>query len=230
MYDQLFNEDLQKKMTTYFTQELAPLGTVKAFSKNEIVDPDEADHVYIVLDGAFNQVLYSLDGDEISFFRLERGTVFGEMDYFDGHRTCIITKALKTSAVSIVPRKVLEEVLSKNPEIHREFMHSIIRKFRIVMLELADVKFNDSLGKLAHALVRLVYTTGYKVHGETGKSMINMKLTHEELASRLASNRSTITNGLNYFKEKGYIAIEDKKICILDPEGLKKYINPYWED
>lgn len=230
MYEQLFNEDLQKQMTAYFLNELAQLGTVKAFSKNEIVDPDESDHVYIVLDGAFNQVLYSLDGDEISFFRLEKGTIFGEMDYFDGYRTCIITKALKTSAVSIVPRSVLEAEIAKTPDIYKQFMHSVIRKFRIVMLELADVKFNDSLGKLAHALVRMVYTTGYKVEEETGKSIINMKLTHEELASRLASNRSTITNGLNYFKEKGYIVIEDKKICIIDPEGLKKYINPYWED
>lgn len=67
MYDQLFNEELQNKMTDYLLNNLSKLGTVKAYSKNEMIDPDTADHVYIVLDGAFNQVLYSQDGDEISF-------------------------------------------------------------------------------------------------------------------------------------------------------------------
>jgi CRP-like cAMP-binding protein len=230
MYDHLFNEELQNKMTDYLLNNLSKLGTVKAYSKNEMIDPDTADHVYIVLDGAFNQVLYSRDGDEISFFRLERGTVFGEMDFFDGYRTCVITKALKTSAVSIVPRDVLEKELEKDPTIYKQFMHSMIRKYRIVMLELADVKFNDSLGKLAHALVRLVHTTGYRGSEAENGQKINMTFTHEELANRLASNRSTITSGLKYFKEKGYITTEGKSIYISNLKGLKEYINPYWND
>lgn len=230
MYDQLFNEELQNQMTDYLLNNLSKLGRVRAYSKNEMIDPDTADHVYIVLDGAFNQVLYSHDGDQISFFRLERGTVFGEMDFFDGYRTCVITKALKTSAVSIVPRAILEEELEKDSSIYRQFMHSIIRKYRIVMLELADVKFNDSLGKLAHALVRLAHTTGYRGCGDENGQKINMTFTHEELATRLASNRSTITSGLKCFKDKGYIATEGKYIYIKDLDGLKEYINPYWND
>lgn len=229
MYDQLFNEELQMEMVDYFLDVLAPLGIVKAFSKNEIIDPDNADHIYIVLDGSFNQVLYSQDGDEIAFFRLVRGTIFGEMDFFDGYRTCVVTKAIETSAVSIVPREKIEAVLSKNPDIYKQFMHSIIRKYRIVMLELADVKFNDSLGKLAHAIIRWSHTTNYYSSGEEKKT-IHMTLTHEELASRLASNRSTITSGLKYFKDKGLIKVEEKRITIVNVEGLKEYINPYWPD
>jgi hypothetical protein len=58
------------------------LGKIKTYSKHELIDPCNADHIYIVLDGSFNQLLYSQNGDEISFFRLVRGTIFGEMDYF----------------------------------------------------------------------------------------------------------------------------------------------------
>ena len=229
MFDVLFNEALQEQMVNYFLNDLAKLGVVKAFSKNEIVDPETADYVYIVLDGAFNQVLYSQDGDEISFFRLERGTIFGEMDFFDGDRTCVITKALKTSAVSIISRKVLEAELAKNPDIYKQFMHSIIRKYRIVMIELADVKFNDSLGKLANAILRLAVTTNYRGESKDNQPKINMTFTHEELANRLASNRTTITNGLKYFKDKNLIEIKDKRIYITDVEGLRAYVNPYWQ-
>jgi CRP-like cAMP-binding protein len=230
MYNQLFNEELQTKMTEYFVNELSLLGKIKTYSKHELIDPCNADHIYIVLDGSFNQLLYSQNGDEISFFRLVRGTIFGEMDYFDGYRTCVITKAQEASTVSIIPRTIIETELIKNPDIYKHFMHSIIRKYRIVMLELADVKFNDSLGKLAHAILRWGYITNYNIGDDESKQTVNMSLTHEEVANRLSSNRTTITNGLNYFKEKGYIKIKNKIIYIINEDGLKKYINSYWID
>jgi len=230
MYDELFNEELQKKMTAYFLNVLAPLGSEKSFKKNEIVDPNNAEQVYIVIDGSFDQVLYSSEGDEISFFRLDRGTIFGEMDFFDGYRTCVITRAAEKASISVVSRNQIEALLKEEPDLYKQFMHSIIRKYRIVMLELADVRFNNALGKLAHALLRWSHISNYRREDDPDKKTIQMKLTHEELASRLASNRSTITNGLKYFKDKGLIKVEDKRISILDAEALKKYINPYWAD
>ncbi|MCH4886168.1 Crp/Fnr family transcriptional regulator [Acidaminobacter sp. JC074] len=230
MYEQLFNEELQKKMTKCFLNVLAPLGSKKTFKKNEIVDPESADQVYIVVEGAFDQVLYSEDGDEITFFRLDKGTIFGEMDFFDGYRTCVITRAAEKSSISIVSRDKIEDLLKEQPELYKEFMHSIIRKYRIVMLELADMRFNNSLGKLAHAILRWSHTTNYRTDDDKQKKTIQMRLTHEELASRLASNRSTITNGLKFFRDKGFIKIEERRITVIDEAGLKDYINPYWAD
>lgn len=230
MYDMLFNEDLQKNMLNFFSEELAALGSIKEIKKNEIIDPDTADQVYIVLSGSFKQALYSAEGDEITFFRLRRGTIFGEMDYFDGMRTCVITKAVEKSTVSVVCRSVLEEELKKDPSIYRQFMHSVIRKYRIVMLELADVKFNDSLGKLAHSIIRLSHTTKAHSIDDIGQQKIHIAITHDELASRTASNRSTITNGLKTFKNKGLIAIKDRQIVILDLDGLKSYVTHYWDE
>ena len=209
---------------------MSKLGTIREIKKNEIIDPDTADQVYIVLSGSFKQALYSAEGDEITFFRLRCGTVFGEMDYFDGMRTCVITKAVENSRVSVLCRQVLEAELMKDPSIYRQFMHSVIRKYRIVMLELADVKFNDSLGKLAHTIIRLAYVTKHHSQDDTSIQKVHIAITHDELASRTASNRSTITNGLKTFKNKGLIAIKDRHIVILDIEGLKSYVTHYWDE
>ncbi len=230
MYDMLFNEELQKDMLKFFSEDLSKLGTIRDVKKNEIIDPETADQVYIVLSGSFKQALYSAEGDEITFFRLRSGTIFGEMDYFDGMRTCVITKAVENSKVSVLSRQVLEKELKNDPLIYRQFMHSVIRKYRIVMLELADVKFNDSLGKLAHSIIRLAYTTKHHAKGDAGVQKVHIAITHDELASRTASNRSTVTNGLKTFKDKGLIAIKDRQIIILNLDGLKSYVTHYWDE
>lgn len=231
MYESLFNDQLQSNMEAFFLNHLSTLGHIRHFKKGEIVDPKNANHIYIVMYGAFNQVLYSRNGDEITYFRLYKGTIFGEMDFFEGARTCIITKAMDTGAVSVVPRQLVEKELAKRPEIYNYFLHSIIRKYRIVMLELADVKFNDAMGKIAHALIRWYYIGGYrrKANPQTSHTL-DLIFTHEEIATRTATNRSTVTNALNYFKEQGYIKIENKQITLLDIEALKKCTTFYWLD
>ena len=153
MYDMLFNEELQKNMLLFFLEKLAKLGSVREIRKNEIIDPESADQVYIVLSGSFKQVLYSVEGDEITFFRLVRGTIFGEMDFFEGMRTCLITKAVENSTVSVLDRDILEKELSRDPMLYRHFMHSIIRKYRIVMLELSFPPLNHLMEASLYVMI-----------------------------------------------------------------------------
>lgn len=227
MYDQLFNRELQERMEAYFTHNLSVSGRIRAIEKGTVVDPENADNIYIVLDGELNQVLYSEDGSEVILCRLQRGNIFGELDFFDGERTCIITRAVTACAVSVVSRTKVEQVLAEEPQVYRHFIHSIVRKYRILMMEKADIHFSDAMGKLAHLLVRLAHTTS---EGETEKGSslpLNIQFTHEELANRINANRSTITSGLKLFKEKGLIDMNGRNITILDLEKLGSYINSY---
>lgn len=227
MYNQLFDIELQERMTYYFTHTLSTNGRIKAYEKNCIIDPEDADHVHVVLDGELNQILYSESGDEVILCRLQRGNIFGEMDFFDGDRTCIITKAVTPCAISIIPRDIVEMELAKDPDVYKHFIHSIVRKYRILMLEFADNHFNDSLGKVAHLMVRLSYSTAEAIHDGQGAVPLNIYFTHEELANRLNANRSTVTSCIKRFKNEHLIDVDGKKITLLDMEGLKKYCNKY---
>jgi methanogenic corrinoid protein MtbC1 len=50
---------------------------------------------------------------------------------------------------------------------------------------------------------------------------IEVNLTHEEIASFLAANRSTITTYLNELKRRGYIWIEERRLVMVPPEHLQ---------
>ncbi len=226
MYRELFDPIKQEEMTTYFAEVLAPMGMIKNFKKNTLIDPFDADHVYIVLSGECRQGLVSADGNERTFFRLNRGTIFGEMDYFDGDRTCEITYVTQKAEVSVLSKHILERELVKNPEIYRHFIHSIIRKYRLLMMQIADTRFNDSIGILASALLRIgSMQQGYDL---VERTVIEHQYTHEELANTLGLSRPTITSGLGYFRDKGLISIEDRHIVIEKVDEIRALTNTYW--
>lgn len=226
MFNELFNHELQRSMTRFFIETVAPLGRKRTYDKGDVIRKENADEIIIVLEGLIDQVFIAEDGDMISFFRLDEGTIFGEMDYLEGYPTGILARVSKKSVVSIVKREKLDELLLSHPEYYKHFTHSIIRKYRIVMMKYADQKFNNALGRLASYLLRLSHTNNEKTHK---KDIIEINFTHEELAFNLAMNRTTITSGLNLFKEKGFIKITKGQMEILDKEGLKSLTNDYLE-
>lgn len=220
MYEKVFNQDVQKDMDDFFIRKLASHGKIKTFKKGEIISQDDFECIYILLEGELNQIMHSKEGDEIIFFRIVEGNIFGEMAFFEKSNTFAVNKALTKGSMSVVNREFVESKLREDPEIYNYFLISIIRKYRAVMFELTNLQFNDSTGRLADFLVRLYYTEN-AVH----KSNISIVLTHEEIANRLGLNRITVTNTMKQFKERGLIDVSSRRLTINDIEGLKKMTN-----
>jgi len=225
MLNLLFDEDAHRSMIDHFLGHLAPLGNERKFSKGTIIDPSDSSCVYIVTSGYFKQVLISGDGREVSLFRLQPGTVFGEMDYFSGARTIALTKALVDSTASCLAGPVLEKELKKHPHLYRQFIQSIIRKYRIILMKTARTMVNDSKGRICGVLLELSAQFGNDVDKP---AEIDYVYTHQELANATGCSRITITNVLNELKDEGLITYKGKNIFIADPDGLKRYYNAFW--
>ncbi|BES63570.1 Crp/Fnr family transcriptional regulator [Gottschalkiaceae bacterium SANA] len=221
----LFDENLQQEMSEFYLENLAPLGIRRRFNKGEIIHPASADEIYIVLSGYFKQVLINQNGKECSLFRLKRGTIFGEMDYFDGTPTIMITKVLENSEAACVSREILEEVLEKYPILYRHFIHSITRKYRILMLKSARTILLDVKARISDTLLEITAQHG---NDTREPSTIEYVYTHQELADAVGCSRVTITNVLKELKEEGYIIYDGRCFRLLDPIGLRKLTDMYW--
>lgn len=223
MYDDLFDEKMQNKMRTYFLQEISQEGTYKKIIRDEIIDIGNTDFVAIVVEGKLKQSLCSAKGIEKILYILQPGEIYGEMDYFSCGKGNLITKTMEDSVISIIEHNKLEAILKQNPVAYRFFLHSVIRKFRIVMLQMADMVFNSALGKIADIILRLSSQQGKKIDD---KIVIDISLTHQELADLIGCSRTTVTRGLNELKDKEIVIIKNKKIIVNNPEKLKCYIDP----
>jgi CRP-like cAMP-binding protein len=225
MLNLLFDEDAHQSMIDHFLNHLALFGNERNFRKGVIIDPPDSSCVYIVTSGYFKQVLISGNGKEVSLFRLQPGTVFGEMDYFGGARTIVLTKALVDSTASCLAGPVLEKELKKDPHLYRQFLQSVIRKYRIILMKTARTLVNDSKGRICGVLLELLAQFGHDVDKP---SEIDYVYTHQELANATGCSRITITNVLNELKDEGLITYKGENIFIANPDGLKHYYNAFW--
>lgn len=220
MYQDLFDQQQQELMRSFF-ENLSKKGKVKKIARAEQVNLVNKENFAIVVSGQLKQSLYSKAGSKKSLYLLRRGEIFGEMDYFSCGQSNLITEAREDSIISIIASQLLEKELAADSGLYRYFIHSITRKFRIVMLQMADLVFNDSAGKLAGILIRLAAQEGKKT---AAGIMIDSNLTHQELAYLIGCSRATVTRGLNNFKQAGLITLSsDKKIIILSSAALAKY-------
>ncbi len=221
MYEKMFDQKIQIEMDKFFLETFSKEGTIKWIEKGVILDPQDHNQIFLILEGEFNQVMYSKTGKMINYYRLLKGNIFGEIDYFDTDRTYVVNKALRSSKVAIINRDTVERKLKETPEMYSYFLMSIVKKYRIIMLELTNHKFNDASGRLADFLLRLYYTE----ENPTDQAAIDISFTQEEIADRVGLNRITVTNGLKKFKELGIIEVVNRKIVVKDLEGLKSFTN-----
>lgn len=220
MYESIFDQEVQKNMDQFFLENLAAYGKVKTFKKGEIIKQEDCESIYILLEGELNQIMHSKEGDEIIFYRIIKGNIFGEMAFFDNTNTYAVNKALTKGKFSVVSRQFVESKLAENPMVYHYFLISIIHKYRVLMSELANFHFNDSTGRLADFLVRLYYT-----EDSEDRCKISISFTHEEIANRLGLNRITVTNTMKQFKERGLIDVENRRIIIKDISALEQITN-----
>ncbi|QQY79295.1 CRP-like cAMP-binding protein [Keratinibaculum paraultunense] len=220
MYDKYFETKRQEKMRKSFL-EIGEKGAIRKYPKNSLIKIEGEDVICIVMSGNIKQSIYSIEGEEKTLYLLQSGEIFKEMDYFCGGESKFLTKALVDSTISILHKEVVEQILFENPNIYRDIIHSITRKFRIVMFQMANMTFSDSVGKVADTLIRLYYQEGEEI--AQGKK-INDKFTHEEIAKLIGCSRVTVTRALNKFRDENIIDIVNGEIIIKDIEKLEKYI------
>lgn len=222
MYEDLFDRSKQLAMRRYFYEIAHTKGIIKNYKKNSTINLEDNNFIGIVTKGVLSQNIISMGGNVHLLYLLRRGEIFGETYYFCDGENNISTIVKEDAEVSYILRGVLDEELRKNPEIHRYFIHSITRKFRIVMLQLTNKTFNNSIGKIANTLLRL---SACSETDPLGRNKINMMFTHQELANNIGCSRITVTNCLNKFLSENIISYEQRKIVINKPEILKKYVD-----
>lgn len=220
MYNEYFQVERQEKMRSSFL-EIGNRGNMREYPKNSLIQLKDKDVICIVMKGNVKQSIYSIEGEEKILYLLQNGEIFKEMDYFSGGESKFVTKALVDSTISILDKEVVEQILLEKPSIYRDIIHSITRKFRIVMFQMANMAFSDSIGKVADTLIRLYYQEGEEII--QGKK-IKDKFTHEEIAKLIGCSRVTVTRALNKFRDENIIDIVNGEIVIKNIEKLEKYI------
>jgi len=175
--------------------------------------PDELGEVVFILKrGRVDLYRLSPDGRKLVVAVLGPHTIFGEMGLLGQAMYGCYAEAAEDSLICVLSRADLQALVRRNPEVGLRLLTEVSGRLRQREEELEALAFRALPSRLAALLVREVDAYGTLA----GYS-------HEDLAERLGTYRETVSQILGRFRTEGLIAVEPRRIRVLDRDGLQAY-------
>jgi CRP/FNR family transcriptional regulator len=89
-----------------------------------------------------------------------------------------------------------------------------------VMLLLGSMRAEERLAAFLLNLVQRLHARGFS------QSEFILRMTREEIGSYLGLTLETVSRTLSKFMGDGIVEIDQRKVRIVDPEGLRRIVNP----
>ncbi len=196
-------------------------GYEKVYDKNEIIffESDNFKKLYLLVQGRVKLSMLSPNGKEKVLTILQPGDILGEISFFDHDPHPLTAEAVERAQLMIIPWNNLESIINERPGLALRIIEGLAKKARLLTSQVRELVFQDAAGRLASLLIRFSEDFGIEVDKGV---MIDIVLTHQEIANLLGTSRVTVTKLINNFIDDGVIEMEHRKIIVIDQEGLGK--------
>ena len=178
-------------------------------------DPD--DQLYFLLQGTIR--LYKIYGDfkEATLALLREGGVFGKLSLVEGRWQDVFAEAVTDVRVAGVQKLTLTEVVKRRPEFAVKLFSSFSERLRQSDEVIESLLHREVSTRLATLLLNL----GDRFGEPNGMGIVlDVRLTHQELANMIASTREAVSKVMSEFQRDGSIEVQNRKIVLTDREAL----------
>jgi CRP/FNR family transcriptional regulator len=176
-----------------------------------MMEGEEGDSVYIILEGFVKVFKTESDGREKILKFLSAGDLFGEMALIDGHFRSASVQAVKRTTMYVIERNKFNGLINKYPQIALKIIFVLSERLREANDEITNLAFKSVEERLFFELKKLGETFGIK---KDDGVWISEKITHQELAELIGTTRETITKYLGKMLEEGTIKMKEKHIFL----------------
>jgi CRP/FNR family transcriptional regulator, cyclic AMP receptor protein len=193
---------------------------VKNYRKNQIIflEEETGTYMYIVLAGKIKVTKTNSNGKEILLAIHQSGDFFGEMALLDGKTSPATVSAMEDCRVATVSASDFQALVMKNEKIVRQIIQVLCGRLRQSWAELQRLSYGSAESRIKSGLWELGRRHGVQ---DARGTIINLKITHQELAEMVGTARETVTRMLAALQKQQVIEIEDRRIILLKPEALR---------
>lgn len=174
---------------------------------------DPATGFFVLLSGRVRIYKSSPDGREFTLHQIAPGQVFAEAAIFRGNTYPANCMATEDSEVAFIPKDQFITLITKYPNISLKIISSLSRWLREFAAKLEDLSLKEVPARLATYLLR----QKIKLKSDS----LELDITKGELASELATISETLSRSLKKLKDLEVIAVDGKRITILDAKRLE---------
>jgi CRP/FNR family transcriptional regulator len=178
--------------------------------------------LYAIRSGFFKTRVASEDGrDQVTGFQMA-GEIIGLDGIVNEQHTCDAV-AIEDAEVCVMPFHRLEalsrEVKALQRHVHQIMSREIVRDHGVMLL-LGSMRAEERLAAFLLNLVQRLHARGFS------QSEFVLRMTREEIGSYLGLTLETVSRTLSKFMSDGIVEIDQRKVRIVDPEGLRRIVNP----
>jgi len=182
-------------------------------------DPGNA--LYILKSGLVKVTIEDQHGYEMILRILYPTDFFGDMSLLDGMPRSATVTTQEFSDVMTISRDHFLNIIEKSPKILLKMTVVVSQRLRKANELIHSLAFFDVYGKVARTLLNLAQERGRVTEQGT---VIDMRLTQQELAELAGMTRETMARTLREFQQAGCIRVESGVISILALDMLRREI------
>jgi CRP/FNR family cyclic AMP-dependent transcriptional regulator len=211
--------ELFEKLNDSQIQQLERVAQSKSFSRKSVLyfPNDSADSILLVASGRVKICNITPEGKQSILAFIEPGEIFGELSVFAAAQREEYAETMEKSTIIKIPVAAIQTLINELPNIALGITK--LMGFRRLRIErrLKHLLFRSTRDRLVHLLLELMDDYGQQHQDGV---LLNIKLSHQDLASIIGSTRESVTMVLGDLQLEKLIQIEKRKIMILNPKSL----------
>lgn len=197
-------------------EKLQSAASVKRYREGEVIffEGDEAQGVYIVMEGRVKVYKSSPDGKEQILHIFETGEPFAEVTAFQGGRFPAGATAVTDGSVLYLPREELLSIIKKTPHLALNMLAVLSMRLRDFSRTIENLSLRGLPERISSYLLQLSETKG--------NPHIELQIKKVILANLLGTTPETLSRVLSKLCDRGIIRMKGRKITILNKGELKE--------
>ncbi len=194
--------------------------TVQHFKRNELIycEGDEPKDMMCLLKGKVKIFKEGVGGRSQIIRMIKPIQYFGYRAYFAQEDYLTNASAFEASSVCLMPMSVVNELLMGNPNLAMFFIRQLSSDLGIADERTVSLTQKHIRGRLAESLLFLKDNYGLEEDGAT----LSIYLAREDLANLSNMTTSNAIRTLSTFVSERIIALDGRKIKLIDEERLRK--------
>jgi len=178
--------------------------------------------LYAIRIGVFKTQVTAEDGrEQVTGFQMA-GEIMGLDGIVNDHHTCDAV-ALEDAEVCVMPFERIEElsreVTALQRHVHQIMSREIVREHGVMLL-LSSMRAEERLAAFLLNLLQRLHARGFSA------SELVLRMTREEIGSYLGLKLETVSRTMSKFAEEGLVEVNQRHVRILDPDALRRLVNP----
>jgi CRP/FNR family cyclic AMP-dependent transcriptional regulator len=176
--------------------------------------------VFFIDDGAFEVLIYSKSGKQVSIRTLRKGECFGELAALDlGERSANVVAATEGRLLQ-VNGVVFKSILESSPKAALWLAAYLAGQMRVLTQRIFELSALNVPSRLHCELLRLGVSAGVREN----QSRIRPSPTHIELANRIGTHREGVTREMRSLVRAGLLEQFRRELVVRDIAELSRLV------